>query len=210
MNNITDELKEINEVEFQSKCLKLAEKFSLFDRVPTCEIALLGQENRRLPPPQDQIWEYTKTLLHLGGMILHFEDSNKKKKKKKVYRYYRAMTPHYRAYSIQSKMAIECLYIQAQVQCLLTLQIQHLLFERFYNKYGGPGGNIPVDLHQEHRNKETRHWIKSLQSNTDPRSVIRSSILSEPLQQITLNLDGQFHIQKKNKRTKPSIDTQKL
>ena len=50
-----------------------------------------------------------------------------------------------------------------------------LTWSRFINKRGGPGNNIPCDLHNEHLNKLFKEIIANMGSNFTEQSIQRSA-----------------------------------
>ena len=61
---------------------------------------------------------------------------------------------------------IEALNIQMQYYCILPKwYAEQMLWGRFINSEGGPGHNIPADLHMEHFNKLLKGIICHLGAN---------------------------------------------
>ena len=46
-----------------------------------------------------------------------------------------------------------------------------LMWSRFINTHGRPGGNIPADLHMEHINRACKTVMKNLGSNLTEKSL---------------------------------------
>jgi len=185
------------EVFFQT-CSEIVEEYTQLSKIPPFA-------DEREPPSQDQVYEYTKTLLHYLLAYEGFEDAIKYGDGLRVYRYYKFYLPHLRIYSSQSKMADEAIYIQLQHDFLMTeFQRHQLLWERFINTKGLSGHNIPADLHIEHINGMYKSWFKVFDI-WDPLKLIKVSLLAEPLQQLVLKFDESIEKNKYfRKRKRPS------
>ena len=73
--------------------------------------------------------------------------------------------PHFQA-DKRVKYSLEALHLQFQVNAILSPNLAHQVkWHRFVNTKGGPGNNIPCDLHNEHVNKLIKGIIGNMGSN---------------------------------------------
>ena len=71
--------------------------------------------------------------------------------------------------------ANEALLFLTQHDFILSPRMaEQMLWSRFVNIRGVPGGNIPADLHNEHLNRNCKEAIKALGSNKTIYGVIRT------------------------------------
>lgn len=65
----------------------------------------------------------------------------------------------------RTKYTIEVLRLQLQLATLSPDLVHQLIWGRFVNTHGGPGMNIPCDLHNEHINKFFKEVISNMGAN---------------------------------------------
>ena len=62
-----------------------------------------------------------------------------------------------------TKYALEPLRLQFQLEAVLSPKLaHHIKWDRFVNKKGGLGRNIPCDLHDEHVNKLIKEIVQRM------------------------------------------------
>ena len=77
-----------------------------------------------------------------------------------------------------------------QIECMLSEEDAHnLKWNRFFNKQGKVGRNIPLDLRMEQLNKIVKTMWRSLGANLDERSAARLASTLEPMEQILESID---------------------
>ena len=65
----------------------------------------------------------------------------------------------------RTKYALKALRLQLQLATLPPDLVHQLIWGRFVNTDGGPGMNIPCDLHNEHVNKLLKKVISNMGAN---------------------------------------------
>ena len=70
--------------------------------------------------------------------------------------------------------AKEALLFLSQQALLPGRVANQMIWSRFVNIKGVPGGNIPADLHNEHLNRLCKEAVKALGSNKNEKGIIRA------------------------------------
>ena len=110
---------------------------------------------------KDSVYNYVRTLCHFVSMIMEVKDAWEEVDGERVIHCWRLLIPHFKVLD-RRKYALEFLRLQFQIQATLSPDLAHqLTWNRFINTHGGPGHNIPCDLHNEHLNK----LVKSIINN---------------------------------------------
>ena len=121
----------------------------------------------------DLIQDHSIELLSLGCYYLNFRDAIKEGDGERVLRCWRYMLPIFIS-TRRKNYAKEALLLISQHDYLLPHRMaQQVIWSRFVNIRGVPGGNIPADLHNEHLNKICKEAVRALGSNKTEESVIR-------------------------------------
>lgn len=66
---------------------------------------------------------------------------------------------------------------------------EQMLWGRFINSEGGPGGNISADLHMEHLNRILKETVNHLGANKTPAAIVRAAKALGPLKEIVAEFD---------------------
>ena len=93
----------------------------------------------------------------------------------------------------RTKYAWEALQLQFQTVTLQPVVSHQLTWSRFINKRGGPGNNIPCDLHNEHLNKLFKEIIANMGSNFTEQSIQRSARSVSALHDLAETFDRESH-----------------
>eukprot|EP00731_Ephydatia_muelleri_P006704 Em0003g952a len=126
----------------------------------------------------DKLWqsvqEYAKETLSLGLLLLEFKDGIREGDGNRVLRCWKYFLLFFRA-TKHKNYCIEAFNLQMQYYYILPKRYaEQMLWGRFINSEGGPGHNIPADLHMEHLNKLLKGTICHLGANKTPQAIIRA------------------------------------
>ena len=96
------------------------------------------------------------------------------------------------------------LYLCQIIAILPASEASDLKHNRFRNKYGGKGKNIPLDLLKEQLNKDLKTMWKGLGANLSEKSASRIANALEMLQSILMSVDSDCTLEKRkgNRATK--------
>ena len=73
-----------------------------------------------------------------------------------------------------------------------------LMWSRFINTHGRPGGNIPADLHMEHINRACKTVMKNLGSNLTEKSLEWVDVLVHAVVNVTNRFDSETGVVPEN------------
>ena len=108
-------------------------------------------------------------------------------------RCWRMLLLHFHA-NKRYKYALEALRLQIQLKILPPHLVHSLIWGRFINTHGGPGHNIPCDLHNEHVNKLFKEAIVSMGANFTEQASKRIARSISTLDKIVTNFDKQTNL----------------
>ena len=119
----------------------------------------------------DKVYQYHTRLLSLGLFYLEYSDAIKEGDGNRVVRCWRYLLPIFKS-SERKNYSIESLHLLCQLHHgLPPRQSAQLVWDRFINTQGLPGGNIPTDLHMEHLNRLAKEAIGRLGSNKTKEAI---------------------------------------
>ena len=155
---------------------------------------------------QATIGDYCRTAM---GMILlahDFSDARKCGDGERILRLYKFFILHFRAAG-KFKYAYASLRLQAQIQCLLTERMAHVLtWNRFVNNRGRPDSNVEVDRENEHRNRAIKQETRSFYGKLSDKSIKRVGEAAQSLEQILLQADKAANVKSSSGKHK-KVDT---
>ena len=136
----------------------------------------------------DGVLSYAKEVLSLLLLWAEFEDAIKEGDGHRLIRCWKFLLPifkvtNHKNYSIGA--------VNLLIHCNFLLSPRHreqLLWSRFINTSGKPGGNIACDFHLEHMNRTVKAAIGGLGSNITPKAITRIGKCAGPL----MNACNQF------------------
>lgn len=96
--------------------------------------------------------------------------------------------------SRRTKYALEALRLQLQLASLPLPLAHQLKWNRFVNTHGGPGHNLPCDLHNEHVNKLLKEIIRNMGANLKEEALTRAARSVTLLRTITSTFDKESSI----------------
>lgn len=118
-------------------------------------------------PKRDDMFNYQSAFLEIGLLVMNFYDAISEGDGLRVVCCWKFMLLYLKEDGSSSrKYALEALYLQCQVNALLSPRAAHrLVWNRFFKSKCGAGGNIPLDLALEHFNKVIKILIRNLGAN---------------------------------------------
>ena len=118
----------------------------------------------------DRVLSYAQQITALGLLYLEFQDGIHEGDGLRILRCWKFFTPLFRCAN-RKNYAIEAVNLQWQYVSLSPRQAMQLMWSKFINTHGRPGGNIPADLHMEHINRACKTVMKNLGSNLTEKSL---------------------------------------
>ena len=94
----------------------------------------------------------------------------------------------------RTKYSLEALVLQFQLASLPPDLVHQLTWGRFVNTHGGPGRNIPCDLHNEHINRLFKEMVGNMGANFTPESSTRAARSVTTLEKMSKKFDHETGI----------------
>ena len=91
--------------------------------------------------------------------------------------------------SNRTKYSLEAVKLLVGIRVLPPRQRKQLIWSRFVNTKGKPGGNKPCDLHMEHLNRTVKTILGHQGSNLTPKSILRIGKCVGPLYNVCKQFD---------------------
>ena len=112
----------------------------------------------------DDMLSYQKALLDYGMIVINFWDAISEGDGQRVIRCWKFFLMYLKHQGgSATRYALEALYLMFQVHALLSPPAAHrLIWNQFAKNKAGAGGNIPLDLDLEFKNKMVKESIKKL------------------------------------------------
>lgn len=118
------------------------------------------------------MYSYARVLCHFAALVSEFTDAWGEGDGERVLRCWKIFMLHFHA-ERRTKYALEALRLQLQLATLSPDLVHQLTWGRFVNTHGGPGMNIPCDLHNEHVNKLFKEVIHNMGANFTEAATTR-------------------------------------
>ena len=120
----------------------------------------------KIKPKRDDMFNYQSSFLEIGLLVKNFYDAISEGDGSRVVRCWKFMLQYLKEDGASSrKYALEALYLQCQVNALLSPRAAHrLVWNRFFKSKCGTA-NIPLDLALEHYNKLIKILMRNLGAN---------------------------------------------
>jgi hypothetical protein len=135
----------------------------------------------------DAIYNYHRGKVAFGLVLLKFNDAIKEGDGQRLFELYKLALLLYKANGKTKYSYVILLYL-FQVSTLLSEKDAHnLKWNRFFNKYGRKGANLPLDLRMEQLNKCVNSMWRCLGANINEASAKR---LARTTESIEIILDG--------------------
>ncbi len=94
----------------------------------------------------------------------------------------------------RTKYALEALMLQFQLASLPPDLVHQLTWGRFVNTHGGPGHNIPCDLHNEHINRLFKEMVSNMGANFTTETSTRAARAVTTLEKLSKQFDHESGI----------------
>ncbi|XP_078661588.1 LOW QUALITY PROTEIN: uncharacterized protein LOC144905714 [Branchiostoma floridae x Branchiostoma belcheri] len=128
-------------------------------------------------PSQEEDYKrnYTLARLSFGLLLRNMKDAVKEGDGERLHRLYSFALLYYRAYG-HTHYAYSCFLMKVQVASILSPYMAHsLVWNRFFNRAGGKGQNISLDLRLEHLNNFLKSFLKNMGPNLNENTASRVS-----------------------------------
>ena len=143
----------------------------------------------KLADEGDGVLAYAKELLSLGMLYMEFVDGIREGDGLRILRCWRYFLLIFKAKQ-KRKYAIQAATILLQYHFTFTERMkQQLIWSRTINVAGKVGRNIPMDLHNEHLNRELKEAISHLSSNIGDLTIQRIGKSLHKLMKVKTNYD---------------------
>ena len=152
--------------------------------------AILGQPMKE---SEDGVYGYARVLCHFAALVSEFTDAWSEGDGERVLRCWKIFMLHFHA-ERRTKYALEALRLQLQLATLSPDLVHQLTWGRFVNTHGGPGMNIPCDLHNEHVNKLFKEVISNMGANFTEAASTRAARAVTSLAHMAERFDSQTGI----------------
>ena len=129
----------------------------------------------------DGVYNYSRLLCHYAALVSEFTDAWSEGDGERVLRCWKIFMLHFYS-DRRTKYALEALRLQFQLATLPPDLVHQLTWGRFINTHGGPGHNIPCDLHNEHVNRLFKEIVGNMGANFTEQANTRAA---QPLWQIS-------------------------
>ena len=142
--------------------------------VKNCSVigdAILGKDVSHC---NDHINNYARVFCHYGSLALEFHDAWSEGDGDRIVRCWGVFLLHFYK-TRRTKYALEALRLKLQLASLPLPLAHQLQWNRFVNTHGGPGHNLPCDLHNEHVNKLLKEIITNMGANLKEEALTRAA-----------------------------------
>ena len=150
---------------------------------------------------RDDMYNYQSSFLEVGLLAKNFFDAISEGDGARVVRCWKFMLQYLRHDGAGSrKYALEALYLQCQVNALLSPRAAHrLVWNQFFKSKFGLGGNIPLDLALEHHNRIIKVLMKKLGANgLSPKALNRHCKVLTSNRQLLDNFDAMCDVTRRS------------
>ena len=139
------------------------------------------------PVKEDNLFNYHRTKLVFGLTLFEFDDAIREGDGQRLHEIYGFALLIFKA-NHKTKYAYVILLHLVKLAGMLSERDAHdLKWNRFFNKHGLKGGNIPLDLRMEHINKIVKQMWKGVGANLNETTAKR---VAETIGPVELILDS--------------------
>ena len=125
------------------------------------------------PTPPDSLYNYHSAKLTFGLILFEFNDAIKEGDGGRLFKLYKLALLLFKRNGHTKYAYIVLLYLCQVIAILSESEASDLKHNRFHNKYGGKGKNIPLDLLKEQLNKDLKTMWKAIGANLSEGSASR-------------------------------------
>ncbi len=138
---------------------------------------------------EDHLYNYHSAKLVFGLLLMEFNDAIKEGDGERLLDVYKVALLIYKEHG-KTKYAYEVLLFLVKIYGILSKHDAHnLKWNRFFNKHGTKGGNIPLDLRMEQLNKIVKTMWRSLGANLNESSAARVANTVDEMEAILSGID---------------------
>ncbi len=142
------------------------------------------------PVKEDNLFNYHRTKLVFGLTLFEFDDAIREGDGQRLHEIYGFALLIFKA-NHKTKYAYVILLHLVKLAGMLSERDAHdLKWNRFFNKHGLKGGNIPLDLRMEHINKIVKQMWKGVGANLNETTAKRVAETIEPVELILDSADA--------------------
>ncbi len=152
--------------------------------------AILGEP---LDESKDGVYNYARVFCHYAALVTEFTDAWNEGDGPRVLRCWKIFMLHFHT-ERRTKYSLEALMLQFQLASLPPDLVHQLTWGRFVNTHGGPGHNIPCDLHNEHINRLFKEMVSNMGANFTPESSTRAARSVTTLEKLSKKFDDETGI----------------
>lgn len=150
-----------------------------------------GEDEYEFPESGDGKYNYARVLCHFCALVMNFLDAWAEGDGERMLAGWRFFLLQLYA-SHRTKYALEALRLQFQVKAVLSPHLaHHIMWDRFVNKDGGLGKNIPCDLFNEHVNRLIKEVILHMGPNLTENALQRVARSVTMLEAICKRFDSE-------------------
>ena len=136
------------------------------------------------------MYNYHKCKLVFGLTLFEFDDAIKEGDGERLHELYKFALLIYKTNGKTKYSYGIFLYLVKLAGMLSQKEAHNLKHNRFFNKHGSKGGNIPLDLRMEQMNKIVKSMWKALGPNLNEQSAERLADTLEPVEVILERVDN--------------------
>lgn len=168
----------------------LQDNHSTYTAVETSDL----QEEECGSTKPDFKFNYHQNKLVFGLLLFDFNDAVREGDGERLLDLYKLALLLYHSEGHTKYAYIVLLHLVKVVAVLPEFEAHRLKWNRFYNKYGGKGNNISLDLKKEQQNKVLKTFWRALGANINENNGARVAHALEPLETImeSVNADCNY------------------
>lgn len=139
--------------------------------------------------PEDYLYNYHRCKLAFGLILFEFNDAIKEGDGERLFDLYKMALLLYKFGGHVKYSYVVLLYLVKIVAILPEFDAHQLKWNRFCNKHGSKGHNIPLDLRMEQLNKQLKTLLRALGANLTESSAQRLAQSLELLEMLMSSID---------------------
>jgi hypothetical protein len=140
-------------------------------------------------PPEDYVYNYHRGKLAYGLILFEFNDAVKEGDGDRLFDVYKMALLLYKVGGHYKYAYVVMLYLVKVMAVLPAFSAHHMKWNRFYNKHGGKGKNISLDLRMEQLNKLLKTLWRGLGANLAEGNAQRMACSLESLEMVMDSID---------------------
>ena len=138
----------------------------------------------------DHLYNYHNGKLKFGLILFDFNDAVQEGDGQRLHDLYKLALLLYKSGGHFKYAYVVLLHLVKIAALYSEFEAFQLLWNRFYNKYGLPGGNISLDLKKEQFHKVLKTISRALGPNLNETSASRTAETLENLQRLLQSIDN--------------------